>query len=657
MSARSTLDLSGWPAFDAGALPKPQRDAFLRRRTAIELYACGETVSTIEARTGLHRRQLYRLLDRCQAPHDDGRPFGWRAVVPYAHVSNYERTAGTSRSAVPTSSNGSRGGAAGAFAQLLRAYPTLARWIEHSVQAKRVTIRQTGTGDGLGLRLGGLKALHADFLRQCRSLGLGPTDYPLNTEQLGIRSLAATVRAQALRSFGRGACLAGATHLKGLPFKSDSPTATQYLDVVEFDGHRLDLRLKIVVRDPLGFEQAFEIERIWLLVVIDVCTRAVLGYHLSLNREYTRYDVIRTIEAALEPHRTPSFTLPGLTCGPGGGFPSSRLPELGYATWQWFKLDNARSNLSDDVRHALADFIGCHMDAGPAHSPDDRPYIERFFGTVATRLSSRLPGYTGGHPRDLRRVLSDPKDGLRLHVSLTELEELLEASLGAYNGTPHDGLNGRTPLEAVEHSVRVRGAMINWLPEAKRRTLCLMQTPRRSTVRGYLHQGQRPHINFHGVRYTNAVLASTGSFLGQELRVYYNSQDLRTVRAFAPDGGELGLLKAQGAWGEIAHDLKLRQEILRQRGIHRRNAALGPDFLRSFIEHKTAQAKNTRRAASDLAQALRTLAAAPTSVSAMAATPPQATAGQVELGETNLRAPRPRIEPQRLDIGTGYAGG
>lgn len=41
----------------------------------------------------------------------------------------------------------------------------------------------------------------------------------------------------------------------------------------------------------------------------------------------------------------------------------------------------------------------------------------------------------------------------------------------------------------------------------------------------------------------------------------------------------------------------------------------------------------------------------------MAATPPQATAGQVELGETNLRAPRPRIEPQRLDIGTGYAGG
>jgi len=40
--------------------------------------------------------------------------------------------------------------------------------------------------------------------------------------------------------------------------------------VVEFDGHRLDMRLKVVVRDPLGFEHEFGIERIWLLVIIDV---------------------------------------------------------------------------------------------------------------------------------------------------------------------------------------------------------------------------------------------------------------------------------------------------------------------------------------------------------------------------------------------------
>ena len=40
------------------------------------------------------------------------------------------------------------------------------------------------------------------------------------------------------------------------------------------------------MRDPLGFEQELEIERIWLLVIVDVWRRAVLGYHVSLNREY-----------------------------------------------------------------------------------------------------------------------------------------------------------------------------------------------------------------------------------------------------------------------------------------------------------------------------------------------------------------------------------
>src|SRR5262249_24177744 len=150
---------------------------------------------------------------------------------------------------------------------------------------------------------------------------------------------------------------------------------------------------------------------------------------------------------------------------------------------------------------------------------DDRPYIERFFGSIVASLSSRLPGYTGASARDVRRALMDPKGNLRLYVSVDEIEDLLEAAIATYNASPHNGLNVRTPLEAVALSVRGRGAMLNWLPEAKRRTLCLMQTPRRVTVRGYLHQGQRPHINFHGIRYTNALLASSATYLGQTLRI------------------------------------------------------------------------------------------------------------------------------------------
>lgn len=128
----------------------------------------------------------------------------------------------------------------------------------------------------------------------------------------------------------------------------------------------------MVVRDPLGFDHEFEIERVWLLVIIDICTRAVLGYHLVLASEYSRYDVIKTIEKALEPHRTYHFTLPGLGYGPHGGFPSQQLPELAYATWEWMRLDNAKANLAQETLSALCEFVGCFADAGPAYSPDER---------------------------------------------------------------------------------------------------------------------------------------------------------------------------------------------------------------------------------------------------------------------------------------------
>jgi hypothetical protein len=181
-----------------------------------------------------------------------------------------------------------------------------------------------------------------------------------------------------------------------------------------------------------------------------------------------------------------------------------------------------------------------------------------------------------------------------------------------------------------------------------------MHQPHRATVRGYLAQGQRPHVNFYGVRYTNALLASTATFLGTEARLYYTSHDLRTVRAFAADGAEIGMLKAQGAWGEIAHDLKLRQEILRQRGGKGREGALSQAFLQDYIEQKMAKAKRTRRAASELTQTLRTLAAAPTSGSMLA--PPAATTPAPADDSEPGASLAPRVEPQRLTIGTGYVG-
>jgi hypothetical protein len=42
-------------------------------------------------------------------------------------------------------------------------------------------------------------------------------------------------------------------------------------------------------------------------------------------------------------------------------------------------------------------------------------------------------------------------------VSLDELDELITYSIASYHGTPHGGLNGATPLEAMEFFIRGEG--------------------------------------------------------------------------------------------------------------------------------------------------------------------------------------------------------
>ncbi|MBB3004007.1 transposase InsO family protein [Paraburkholderia tropica] len=656
------IDITAWPTVAYREFDDDTRRVFEARMQAMLGYARGDTLVQIEQSTGVNRRQLYRLLGRALSPHPDGRPFGFRALVRYKRIADYVRL----RTVVVRGERGSRG-AAGALSQLLERYPTLAAWLLLQVKQRRVSLGQVHTDGHLCTRLRGLQALHDGFLRQCRDVGLTAVDYPFNTAGHAIRSLSRRVRAEMLHGFGTAARAAGASHLKGLPRVGDDVkiAATRPYQVVEFDGHRLDIRLKIVVRDPLGFEHEFEMERVWLLVIIDVCTRIVLGYHIVLASEYSRYDVIKTIENALEPHRSKTFSIAGLGYGAHDGFASQRMPELAYAVWERMKLDNAKANLADDTIRALCEFVGCFVDAGPRHSPDERPYIERFFGTVASRLSSRLPGYTGSHPRDLRRALADPKGNLRLYVSLGELEELLEYSIASYNGTPHSGLNNATPLEAMEFFVRGRQTMVTWLAEHHRRTLCLMQSARRCPVRAYLDQGIRPHVNLHGVRYTNSVLATSTHLIGQRLLVYMNADDLRCVRAFLPDGTELGVLDAQGAWRVVPHNLKLRQEIRRQKGRRRADAAAGGNPIEAYVQQKFIQAKKTRKAASELAHAVRLLASAPTVRTP--AGPERASQALETLSLTTMAmpaahapivtvvepAPTGPAHPRKLTIGTG----
>ena len=164
---------------------------------------------------------------------------------------------------------------------------------------------------------------------------------------------------------------------------------------------------------------------------------------MVLASEYDRYDVVRTIQNALQPrHRRSHFAIAGLRYESRAGFVSQNVPPFAYACWDWIRLDNARANLALDTLASLTEFVGCSVDAGPVAQPNERPYIERFFGTIADTLSHRLPGTTGASAQDVRRHLTDPNGKTELLVTFEELEELVDVTIANYNGTQHSALGG-----------------------------------------------------------------------------------------------------------------------------------------------------------------------------------------------------------------------
>lgn len=602
---RQSLRLDDWPSLDEHTLATSIRQVFEQRRSAVQAYARGDQIEQIVATSSVNRSTLLRLVQRAEQAHPDGRLWGYRALVPHVRVQPYKRSL-PARALVHT-----KAGNAGAFSQLLQRYPALMKQLRSEIDGGNVKLLPGGE---LG-RLAGVKAAAGRFQRRCRELGLGAADYPFNQQDKAIRSLARTLKAWMMEDFDLAAHSAGA-RLKptsALREQPDRATADAF-DTVEFDAHKMDVRLKVIDRDPLGGEQSYEIERVWLLAIIDVATRCILGYTLCLQRECSRFDAIDTFKRALTPASAPSLTLPGLELLPSGGFVSLALAQTRHACWRQIRLDNARAHLAATSLDVICEALGCVADFGPAYSPDDRPFIERFFGTVTTTLSRRLPGALQGKATTaqpghaaLQRLL-DPADTLRLMVTVQELEELLHVTVWNYHGTPHSGLGGLTPLEMMHRHVLGIGrepVRLRRLPQPLRDHPELLHDAHSCRVRGNVARGERPYITFYHVRYTSEQLSHRSDLIGQHLLIRFDHTDLRRLTASTPDGQFLQELLASGPWRTEAHSLRLRQQVFKAKRARTLDFSATDNPIEAFLALRRTQAPKRRRSASDIAQVQR----------------------------------------------------
>ncbi len=537
-------DPSTWPGVDPSALDADRRAIYQQRERAVIAYLMGTPLVDIERNFRVDRRTLTRLIERCLTPHADGRIHGLRALIPHTRAKGYQRIA-------PALRRGEPGGLTGAMGQLFRRLPQLERIVEREISAGMLGLSQ-------GARLFGLRDVQSKLLAACREAGLTTIDYPFNQNEMGYRSLALWMRKR----------LEMRMPIRPTPRSDDAWNASSRpFSVVELDGHKLDLRVRVRYTDASGVSIDMESERLFVITLIDVCTRVVIGWHLVAAPQYDHHDVLATLQDALTPRlKRQEFLIPGMRYLPGAGFVADVLPELAYACWDVLKLDNAASHLTEDAFEPICRFVGCRLKAGPVGEPTGRPFIERFFGTLTDRMSRKVHGTTGRSPKDplgeQGRAVAVP-----LLITLPELEELLDVSIANYHASAHDGLNGRSPLEALQLAIEHQRRPVRTLAQHLRSRLHQLQSVHLSTVRGSAARGVAPYISLYGARYSNEVLQRTQGLIGKKIRVYIHPGDMRDAWAYLSNGADLGKLAVLEGWRFSRHTLRLRKHILRERRV------------------------------------------------------------------------------------------
>lgn len=545
------LRLDEWPTVDLLSIPIEKRELFEERYRAFRLYQSGAALAYIHEETGISPQRFYQLLDRCLEAHPDGRIYGFRALIPSTRIHGYRR-----QKPVELSLGDHQGGGAGAFQKLLADYPVLLELIYSKLFPKKSRLL-------IAERRISIRKLHAAFLVKCRELGLAERfAYPFNTDLLGYRSLCRFVE-QLQKEHPEKAALyrmvPGADRKLRTGDGTDRP-ALALMDRVECDAHHLDAVFCVLVPTSFGNFVPRILKRLWLIALIEVRSRVVLGYHLSLRKECNEEDLLTAIKHSLVRWQPRQLTVPEQRYPDKAGFLASLNPAYTGACWNEFSVDGAKINRSLRVEHVLKEVVKSETFYNRRRSPDDRPYIERFFRTLEAGHFHQMPNTVGGSP--VERNGSNPElAAVKYFIQLDHLYDLLDIAISGYNATPHSSLGGRTPLEYFDYCLRTSGQELRIAdPVAVSRIHALRKKVR---VRGSMAEGRRPFIEFMGARYTNDYLKRAFDLVGQEITIEVDTQDPRVITAYGPSGGELGKMYAGVPWNVLPHTLEIRRAYYR----------------------------------------------------------------------------------------------
>jgi len=557
------VNFEDWQPPDLRAFPEELRGKVQNRISALKAFFLqGASCEEIQNRYDVAKSSLYLMIEKALQPDEDGEYIGYRAAILQFRVKPNERHLSLTGEGDQQQASGE----AGLFSQLLHRHPELDSLIRR--YASLYKSRQEG-----GTRR--LVDFHNGFLTKCEELGIRAPQYPFARESKAQRSFVRHLHNKAIEiAQEKRAKARGTEDLAILP-------PIEPLQEVELDGHSLDIRLTVREVDTYGLTCVTEILTVWVILVIDVFTRCVLGYSLALGKNYDQTDLLTAIYNSLSPHKRPVAVIPGLSYKVKGGFPSDKNPEVAWCCGLVYKLDNAMSHKAKDVEAKLRDILGCIDDFGPPHKPNERTIVETYFHYLVDNFSHRVIGTTGAHPKDeiIKRLA--PKGGdLSLLLTVEELHHALDVVISDYNGRPHTGITPHSPLQLFLRSVAERELIFPKLRPENRDIRKF--TFRTAMVPVHQDGPQSAFINFKGARYRNLPVLSFS--VGDEVLIEWDPMNISYLRVYDKKGGYLGEVFPPSLWSS-PHSEKLRlrlQRSLKNGQILYREGDSVPDLLRSL---------------------------------------------------------------------------
>ncbi len=340
--------------------------------------------------------------------------------------------------------------------------------------------------------------------------------------------------------------------------------AERAYEVVQIDHTLVDV---IVVdrasRQPL--------QRPWLTLAIDVASRMVAGFYLTLEPPSVT-SVALAIQSLVLPKHAFLARL-----GVDGDWPAAGLPDA-------IHVDNGKEFCSHALQRGAEEY-GISLIHRPVATPHYGGHIERLIGTMMGAVHL-LPGTTFS---DIESR-GDYDSLANSAMTLDELERWLALEVLRYHSVRHGALGiplGAAWREAVArrlHPLRqpydVEAFTKDFLPSVER------------TVR-------RDGVHLNGLRYWDDVLSVWAGRVDRPLRVAYDPRDLSKVFLRGPDDSWLPLRFANICRPSITlSELRRAQAALKERGLRLVDEQLVFDTIerqRAIVEEASRRTKEARR--------------------------------------------------------------